>query len=584
MLRTHLAAVVLCLAVVCGMATAADSALCVPIGRAPRELDPCRTDDAGAALILAQVCEPLLEYDYLKRPYTLQACLAAAMPQVSADRLTWTITLKKGVRFHDDPCFPDGKGREVVAADFVLAIKRQADVAMRGSIWWLLQGKIVGAAKFRELSQRWGVEMPRAELYKNDIEGLQAVDAHTLRIRLRKPHPSLVRVLALTGTAPVAHEAVAKYGDAIVLHPIGTGPFMLKSFDAKAGVELVKNPAYRELPKRRLLAGIRFLPIAKPEDALTAFVRAQVDVLPLSPSTAPTALESGAKLLPWLDDRAVELDVTVLPSIHYLGFGMKDDTVGPNVKLRRAVSLAVSAEDIIKLHHGGLAIPAEGPFPPGVPGYDAKLRNPWRKTDLEAAAKLLAEAGFPEGKDAAGKQLELRIDVVGATRRARSTAEYLVTQLAKLGIKLHIVTNDDMVYVRKRRTGFLQIFEERADLANASTNDVLAHFFGPSKAPGPNIAHYDRRAFNELHIAGLGMAPGAEFDEVVRKQVATVIDDAVWIPLAHPVRTRLRHCWLQGVKPHALAPARMKYWKFDAGLRKTMRTLWKHDAPPKPAE
>jgi oligopeptide transport system substrate-binding protein len=305
-------------------------------------------------------------------------------------------------------------------------------------------------------------------------------------------------------------------------------------------------------------------------------------VLPLTAETALVALQSASKVLPWLDERAVELDVAVQPSLHYLGFGMKDDTVGPNVKLRRAVSLAVSAEDVIKLHHGGLAIPAEGPFPPGVSGYDAELRNPWRRADLDAAAKMLAEAGYPGGKDAAGNQLELRIDAVGNTRHARATAEYLAGQLAKLGVKLHIVVTTDEVYVRKRRTGFLQIFEERADLTHASTNDVLAHFFGPAKAPGPNIAHYDRRAFNDLHVAALGMAPGPAFDEVVRKQTAMVIDDAVWIPLAHPVRTRLRHCWMQNVKPHALAPSRMKHWRIDTRLRETMRTLWKHDAPPKP--
>ena len=94
--------------------------------------------------------DTLYEYRYLKVPYELKPSLAAAMPEVSKDRLTYTIRLKKGVRFIDDACFKGGKGREVVAEDFVYSIKRHFDPAMRAQGSWLWQGRIVGLDEWKE--------------------------------------------------------------------------------------------------------------------------------------------------------------------------------------------------------------------------------------------------------------------------------------------------------------------------------------------------------------------------------------------------------------------------------------------------
>jgi len=115
------------------------------IGGDFKGLDPIDAGDVESADQVCRVYEGLLEYAYLDRPYRAVPRLAEALPEVSADGLTYTFNIKSGVRFQDDPCFPGGKGRELLAEDFVYSFKRLLDSKLQSQGYWIFSDFVVGA-------------------------------------------------------------------------------------------------------------------------------------------------------------------------------------------------------------------------------------------------------------------------------------------------------------------------------------------------------------------------------------------------------------------------------------------------------
>jgi ABC-type oligopeptide transport system substrate-binding subunit len=206
-------------------------------------LDSGNLSDVYSLGVASNIHESLYDYHYLKRPFEVIPMLAADLPQISEDKLTYTIKIKKGVFFQDDPCFPDGKGRELKAQDFVYALKRIANVKYMSQKWSDFDQKIIGLDDFREYSKQFKKELDVD--YSKEVEGFRAIDDYTLQIKLNKPWPKLVPIFSLTFTAPVAREAVEYYGPDIVKHPIGTGPYKLKTWHRGVYIEMVRNENWR---------------------------------------------------------------------------------------------------------------------------------------------------------------------------------------------------------------------------------------------------------------------------------------------------------------------------------------------------
>ncbi|HHQ14509.1 MAG TPA: hypothetical protein ENK16_05735, partial [Chromatiales bacterium] len=153
---------------------------------APTSLDPVQAATVYAGVIASSLYDRLYSYKYLARPYELKPDLAESMPEISADGLVYTIHLKRGVHFIDDPAFEDGRGREVVAADVVYSLKRHFDPAMRPQGAWLWQGRIDGLNEWKAAGSD----------YDREVSGLRALDRYTLQIRLVRPFPQLVYTLS----------------------------------------------------------------------------------------------------------------------------------------------------------------------------------------------------------------------------------------------------------------------------------------------------------------------------------------------------------------------------------------------------
>lgn len=166
-------------------------------------LDPAASMSGYSIKLRSKVYEGLLEYHYLKRPTELIPNLAASMPTIFPDSLTYTFSIKKGVYFHEKDCFPGGKGRELTAEYFIYSLKRIADPAVRS---------------------------PYFSLFIDHIKGVKAFNKYTLQFTLTKKFPLFLHYLTGNFASVIAKEAVAYYGDTFINHPVGTGPFYIRLF------------------------------------------------------------------------------------------------------------------------------------------------------------------------------------------------------------------------------------------------------------------------------------------------------------------------------------------------------------------
>ena len=562
------------------------------LGEDPHGLDPVRAGDTLSGGIIAQIYDCLYEYHYLKRPYQLVPSLAATMPRISEDGLVYTIPIKQGVYFQDDPCFPGGKGREITAQDCVYAIKRLADEANQPRGWWLLDGKVVGLNAFHDES----VDLPEDEKmdYDRAIEGVTALDRYTLQIRLTQKFPQLKYALAMTYTAPVAREAVEYYGEDFVNHPVGTGPFRLKEWSKRWRLILERNPTYREdyypgegdagdAEAGLLEAAGRRVPFAdqvyytiigESQPAWLYFKQGYRDVSGISKDNFTEAVTTTRELTPAFRQMGVRLIKTSEMDVYYIGFNMRDPVVGANKELRQAMSLAYDTDWRIENLANGRAISAQGPIPPGMFGYDPNLRNPYKTHDLKKARQKLADAGFPEGTGPSGKRLEVSYDIGSADPGARQSALAFAEDMEKIGIRVKVITNTWSEFLEKLRAGRLQVFAVGWILDYPDPENFLQLLYGPNKAPGPNSTSYDNPEFNELFDRMKVMQDGPERLALVKRMVDIVVEDAPWIPSVHSLSYVLVHQWVKNYKPHGMTGGFLKYRDVDVGLRARLRREW----------
>ncbi len=545
-----------------------------------RSLDPARVGDVTSVQAVAMVYETLYEYHYLKRPYTVRPLLAAAMPEVSEDGRVVTIPIRRGVYYQDDPCFTatGGKGREVVAEDFIHAIRRVADARIQSPGFWAFRGRIVGLDAWREQSQS-----EAGPDYDAPIEGLAAPDPHTLVITLTEPYPQLLHILALHYAVAIPREATEAYGDALGQHPVGTGPFILHDWIRNYRIEFVRNPTWARTGRIEtypaegepgdaeagLLAAagqpIPFLDRVvqfQVGDASTAwlmFMRGQFATSDIGRDRFDLVVGPDRALNPELAVRGIELRQAPTLTMSYLGFNMTDPVVGPNRPLRQALAHAFDGEIWVRFHNGRLLIP-NGPIPEGVAGHASG--PPPYPYDLDRARDLLEEAGFPGGIDpATGRRLELTLEIGGEeSAEIRQTVDLLASFWAPLGVVLRPSYNARPAFWEKMARGQFQIVRLSWVADYPDAQNFLQLFYGPNATAGPNRARFTDPEYDALYEEMRGLADGPARDALIRRMVSIVNRESPWIYAGQPVSYVLSYPWLLHHKPHA----------FPYGMRKVL--------------
>jgi ABC-type transport system substrate-binding protein len=546
-----------------------------------RGFDPVTSSDVYAVAAINKVNEGLYEFDYLVRPYRVHPQLAETMPEISADRLTYTIRLKKGVRFSDDPCFLGGKGRELVAEDFVYSWKRLADTRNRSPRYFSLEGRIVGLDEFRDKSVKEKVS------YDETVEGLRALDRYTLRIRLKAPYPQLISVTTQAETFPVPREAVEFYGGEFLNHAVGVGPFIVKDWRwHNYRIEFIRNPNYHgdtyptegEPSDKKngllddagkpvpLLDRVTEYIIADDSTAWLKFLAGDLAMSAISRDNFSAVINQAHALTPMLKARGIRLDRSPELSTFYIGFNMEDPVVGPNKKLRQALACALDHNTFVRFYNDRV-LPAKGIIPPGLAGYDPKALMAY-PFDLDRARRLIAEAGYPGGRDPkTGQRLVLRFDLPQANdSQERQSTDLLSSFFAQIGVEVQPIYNNWPEFLKKVERKQCQMYRLGWIIPYPDAINFFDLFYGPNASPGPNDSNYKSTEFDKLFERVRVMEDSPERTELYRQMEALVIADSPYIFLTHPLSYRLLQPWMKNYKYHDCFYPNTKFYKVDPAL------------------
>lgn len=359
----------------------------------PLSLFPQKLTRIEEAFICNQIYEPLIRLN--AKTLDLIPALAEKW-EVSADGKHIKFYLRKGVRFQDNPCFNNGKGREITTADVLYTFEKLCiETTDNYHFYTICNDRIVGAKEYNEAMKNYkeGQEKPT-------IKGIKIIDDYTFSIDLMYPnYDSFLQLLATPIAAIIPVEGYEKYGSQL---DFGAGPYVIeKSLSNENQLVLLKNPYYYGVDKDGFALPYIDTIIIKyfenTEDAITAFLNHQVDVVNDIPNSAAKRvvenhINSFQKVPPeYIIDVSTQMFVQfILINTHMFPFD--------NGKVRKAVNYAIDRNKIIEKAFNGQAMPGiYGITPPAFKKYDiTKIKG--YDIDVAKAKKLLAEAGYPDGK------------------------------------------------------------------------------------------------------------------------------------------------------------------------------------------
>jgi ABC-type transport system substrate-binding protein len=578
-------------------------------------------DDAPAAAIAESVYDIRIRPGIRYQPHPAFAQDAAGRYRYHA--LTPSQTAGKS-RIGD---FEHTGTRELVAADYVYQIKRLAHPRLGSPIFGLMSEHIVGLKELGGSLEKAARDHPDATLKLGDfpLAGAEVVDRHTYRIRIKGKYPQFIYWLAMPFFAPIPWEAEVFYAQpgmadknlTLDWQPVGTGPYYLAENDPNRRMVLKKNPHFHgetypveggdEDREAGLLADAG-KPLPLVDEAVfsleketipywTKFLQGYYDSSGISSDSFDQAVQFSAGGDPQLTDsmRAQDIHLTtaVAASIWYVGFNMLDPVVGglgeDRHKLRQALSIAFDYDEFISIFLNGRGIPAQGPIPPGLFGYVGGVAglNPYvyeargggiQRRPIDAAKKLLAEAGYPNGRNAkTGEPLVLYFDTMASGPDAKSRLDWMKKQLDKLNVQLVVRGTDYNRFQDKIRKGNAQLFEWGWNADYPDPENFLFLLYGPHKkvgTGGENAANYDNPEFNRLFESMKDMDNGPERQQVIDAMLEIVRRDAPWIFAYYPKSFGLRHGWVHNVKPNLMANNTLKYRRIDPELRAERRAEW----------
>ena len=570
---------------------------CAPASAAPEKVlryafpvaetgfDPAQLSDLYSRIITANIFEALYGYDYLARPAKVKPVLAAAMPEVSADFRTFTVKMRKGVYFADDAAF-GGKRREVTAADVVYSYKRIMDPANKSPlVSGIEEEKILGLSELRKKAQGDA----RFD-YDTEIEGMRALDRYTVQFKLGEARPRFILTLADPGVMGlVAREVVEKYGESIMQHPVGTGPFMLKEWRRSSKIGLVRNPGYREvtynaepaandasaqaiaakMKGRRLpmVDRVEISIIDDPQPRWLSFLNGEHDMIERLPENFATHAIPNNKLAPNLAKLGLQMERVPLSDIRMLYFSMLNPVVGgytpEKVALRRAIGLAMSGEQEARLAMRGQAMVAQGLVMPNTNTFDPAFRSEMGTYDRGKAMALLDLFGYVD-KDGDGwrdlpdgKPLVLVYDTLSAADY-RERDEVMKKNLDAVGIKIELRIGKWPEQLRNSRAGKLMMWGYGLQASSPDSAGVLAMGYSGSFGQ-QNHSRFKNDRFDELYRKQAMMPDGPQRDAVIREAVRIMV---AYMPIkvrVHRIGTDMMQPWLVGYKRH---PNAREFWQY----------------------
>jgi len=450
--------------------------------------------------------------------------------EVSPDRKVWTFHLRSDVYFHDDACFPDGKGRRLVAADIVYSFDRILDPATASSGAWIFHDRIDTAAPF------------------------SAPNDTTFVLRLLRPFNPILGLLSMQYCSAVPHEAVEKYGKDFRSHPVGTGPFRFRSWEENQTLIFVKNENYYERDSAgQRLPYLDAVKITFNDEAATEFlqfVQGQLDfVNNIDPSFKDEVLNKKGQLKKdWRD----KIELSVVPQLNTEYLGILVDSTNDLVRssplrlrqVRQAMNLGFDRRKMMLYLRNSLGLPAESGFvPAGLPSFDSTAVHGYHY-DPDRARALLAAAGYPGGKGLPPIRL-LTIPIYG------DFATFIARQLEDIGIHVNIEIVQKSLLLEETAQSKALFFRGSWIADYPDAENYLSVFYSKNPAP-PNYTRYNDPVFDRLYEASLQETNDSLRYRLYRQMDQRVIDAAPVVPLWYDVVVHLINPRVRGLVPNGL--------------------------------
>ena len=466
------------------------------------------------------------------------------------------------------------------------------------------------------------------------LPGVEVVDDHTYRITLRGAYPQFLYWLSMPFFSPVPREVdrffaqpgMAERNLTLDWWPVGTGPYMLVENNPNARMVLARNPNYRgdtypcageaDDAEAGLLADcgkpmpfIDRVVFSREREGIpywNKFLQGYYDASGVSSDNFDQAVsltsQGEVTLSDDMRDKGIRLLTSVSPSIFYLGFNMLDPLVGGGAskadkerarKLRQAISIALDMEEFVSIFLNGRGLPGMSPLPPGIFGAREGRAgmNPvvyeWQGSEadgrpvrrgVDAARRLLAEAGWPNGRNAqTGEPLVINLDTTPGGLGDKARSDWLAKKFRDLGVQFVVRPTDFNRFQDKVRQGNAQLFFFGWNADYPDPENLLFLLHGPQgkvKFNGQNAANYENPEYDALFERMKAMSDGPARQQIIDRMVAMLQHDAPWVFAFHPMSYSLQHGWVLNRKTGAMVRNTMKYQRIDLERRTAARAAW----------
>lgn len=491
-----------------GAATVGANVYRRPLGHDPQTLDPARISDIYSLSVAQQIFDGLVQFD---RTLTIAPALAEFW-KASRDGLTWTFTLRKGVKFHH--------GRELTSDDVVYSFTRILDPKTKSGAADLF-ATVAGAREFREGRARY-------------VAGLSAPDRYTVRVVLAEAQGPFVSVLAAGHAKIVPRDVVERDEEAFGMQPVGTGPFRFVRWDRGREIHLAANPDYFDGAPR--LAGVvyRIYPGERWESTYDEFRRGNLEDAPL-----PT--RNYRQIVAARDHVYVKRPMI---SVRFYGFNTAIKPLDDR-RVRQAFVHAINREAVIEEAFHGRFVPARGILPPGTQGFNPELRGYAYNPDR--ARTLLRDAGYPEGRGLPPIALWSSVKLEALDREF----EMVKRDLAAVGIRIeiHYETNwpaFSRALSERRLPVFLYAWY--ADVPDP--DNFLAKLFH-SKSPR-NFFAYANPVVDEMLARARQEVDLGQRVEHYRRAEQLIMADAPLVPFYHHTYERVFQPYVRSIEVNGL--------------------------------
>jgi peptide/nickel transport system substrate-binding protein len=450
--------------------------------------------------------------------------------EVSPDKRTWTFHLRTDVFFHDNEAFPGGKGRRMVAGDVVYSFSRIIDKSTASSGAWIFNERIAPSAPFT------------------------AIDDSTFQLKLVDPFNPILGILSMEYCSVVPKEVVQLYGKDFRSHPCGTGPFRFKSWEEGQALIFLKNERYFEKDSAgRSLPYLDAVKISFFDEKATEFLlfrQGKLDFInEIDPSFKDEVLSKKGELKPQWKGKII---LSTHPYLNTEYLGILVDTTSPLVQhsplrlraVRQAINYGFDRRKMMLYLRNSLGTPAESGFvPAGLPSFDSALVKGYHY-DPDKARKLLADAGYPEGRGLPSIHLLTISDYA-------DFASFIVRELEDVGLKIQVEVVQKSLLLEQTARSQALFFRGSWIADYPDAENYLSVFYSRNPAP-PNYTRYHDAIFDRLYEQALLENNDTARYTLYRKMDQRLIDAAPVVPLWYDEVIRMVDPRVKGFRPNAL--------------------------------